>query len=235
LILTFDDISSFSKCPLYREKSKKYLFPKPLRLSIVEKVIRKAYIRRTEYEKKAEWKVILSWVDREVFKDVDVSNDEALEAGRKLSESILIFIQKWYQFDYLRTDAPSYPDVPIFYDFGRVLVKGKIPLLTIGDIPLITYIDETDIDNLEVYRDIKVMAWACALIEQLEVEAVNVRYISIGERSALSEQPATIKKDKCPHVRKIVEQIAASIDAKVCYPSFTAECMTCSFRRGCRF
>ena len=232
--LTLDDISSFSRCPRYYQNLKGYIFPKSRRQSIIEKVIRRAYTRRTEYEKKSEWKSVIGWIDREVFRDVDVENEESFRAARGLSESILVFIQKWYEFDYIRNTDPSYLDVPVTYDFVSHIVVGTIPLVHVQETPVITYIDELDYDSLKIYNDIKVMGWAGMLTDQLGLDQVKVRHLVIGPKSGLSSTPAIIKKDSCKAIKETIKEIAYSIAAGVSYPSYTEACGTCPFRKGCR-
>lgn len=233
--LSLDDISIFSKCPRYfRLLESGYITPISLRLSIVEKIIKKAYIRRTEYEKKTEWKTIVNWVDRSVFKNVDIENDESFKGARKLSESVLVFIRKWYEFDYIRNVHTSYVDVPVTYDFGSNLVVGRVPLVHVGDKLIISYIDEVETNEFKIYNNIKVMGWACMLLEELDIEELVVRYLRIGQESGMEVVEAVVKRGKCPGVREMVGEIASSIAAGISYPSYTEMCKPCSFRRGCR-
>jgi hypothetical protein len=151
--ISLDDISLFIQCPRYYFLLKKesYVFPSSRRLSIIERMIARAYTRRTDYETKSEWRSIVGWVDKEVFKDVDIADEKAFEAARKLSESVLLFLQKWYEFDYIRSSAPAYVGIPVCYDFGDVIVESRVPLIQMEDVPVITYIDEIDYDELRIY------------------------------------------------------------------------------------
>lgn len=230
------DIAYFSKCPKFFDFSKTKILPSSsFCLSIIEKVIKRAYIKRTDYEKKTEWRTIVGWIDKEVFRNVDVENEEAFDAGRKLSENILTFVQKWYEFDYIRDTAASYVNVPVVYDFVTSIVYGNVPILQIdGDIPTIIYIDELEHDNFKIYNNIVAMAWACMLLEELDIDEIRVSHLSVGPDAGIKRNPVTVKKTKCGKVRSIIKQIAFSIEAGIYYPSFTAECNFCPFRQNCR-
>ena len=229
------DIAYFSKCPqLYTFSKTKILSPPSMRLSIIERVIKKAYIRRTDYEKKTEWRSIVGWIDKEVFANVDIENEEAFNAGRKLAENILTFVQKWYEFDYIRDTATSYINVPVIYDFVNSIVLGNIPILQVSDIPTIIYIDELEYDNFKIYNNIVAMGWACMLLEELDIDEIKVSHLSVGPEAGIKRNPVTVKKTKCEKVRSIVKQIVSSIEAGIYYPSFTAECSFCPFRQNCR-
>jgi hypothetical protein len=232
--LTLDEVANFSKCPRYYQNLKGYVLPKSRRLSIIEKVMRRAYTRRTEYEKKSEWKSITGWIDREVFKDVDIDDEESFQAARKFSESILTFVQKWYEFDYIRSTVPSYIDIPVGYDFVSHIVVGEIPLIHVHETPMITYIDELDYDSLKIYNNIKVMSWACLLMEQLNIDQIKVRHLFVGPKSGFTWDPATIKRNKCPTTKETVKEIAYSIAAGISYPSYTDMCNGCQFYRRCK-
>lgn len=229
------DIAYFSKCPQFFTFSQTKRLPPPsLRLSIIEKVIKRAYIKRTDYEKKTEWRSIVGWIDKEVFRNVDVENEESFNAGRKLAENILTFIQKWYEFDYIRDPAASYVNVPVVYDFVTSIVYGNIPILQVADIPTIIYIDEFEYDSFKIYNSITAMGWACMLLEELDIDEIKVSHLSVGPASGIKRNPVTVKKTKCKKVRSIVKQITSSIEAGINYPSFTTECNLCPFRQNCR-
>jgi hypothetical protein len=234
--ITLENIYSFSLCPRYYKYSKQSLYPRSKRLSIVDKVIRRAYARQIEYGRQSQWKSIVGWIDKEVFKDVDINNEQSFFSARKLSENILVFIQKWYQFDYLRNDNPSYIDIPVSYDFGSNVVVDTIPIVQIKqDTPFITYIDELEYDNLKIYNNIRAMGWACTLLDELDINEIHIRHLFIGPNSGISSEPAVIKRDACSRVKETIRQIAISIRADITYPSYTEMCKTCEFKRRCRF
>jgi CRISPR/Cas system-associated exonuclease Cas4 (RecB family) len=232
--LSLDDIYTFSLCPRFYRYVQTYVQPKSKKVSIIEKIMRRAYTRRTEYEKKSEWKSVLGWIDKEVFKNVDIDNTESFLAARKMSENILIFIQKWYEQDYIRSSGASYIDVRVAYDFGTNVVVGYIPIVEAKQIPLITYVDDIEYDPLKIYNNIKVMAWASMLLEELDIEEVKIRHLIVGEKSGFSFEPATIKNNKASTIKQTVREIAASIAAGVSYPSYTEMCRSCQFRKSCR-
>lgn len=232
--IPIDDIKTFSLCPRYFRYSKNSISTKSKKLSIINKVIRKAYIRKAEYSRHSQWKSVIGWMDKEVYKNADIDNEESFQAAHKLAEDILVFIQKWYQFDYLRDEYPTYIDLPVSYDFGSDVVYGEIPIVQIvGNKPIVKYIDELEYDNLRIYNDIKIMGWASMLLEMLDIEEVGVRHIFVGPKSGISSEPATVKKNLCPRIKETIREIATSIRVDISYPSYTEMCYTCPFKRQC--
>lgn len=233
--ISLDDIQTFSFCPRYYKYSKNSVTSKSKKLSIIDKVIRRAYLRKAEYNRHSQWKSILGWIDKEVYRNVDMDNEDSFFAARKLSENILVFVQKWYQFDYIRNDNPTYVDIFVSYDFVTNVVYGEIPIIEISeDKPTIKYIDELEYDNLKIYNDIKVMGWAAMLLEELDIEEIGVKHFFVGPRSGISSDPATIKKSLCPRIKETIREIAISIRSDISYPSYTEMCYTCPFRKQCR-
>jgi CRISPR/Cas system-associated exonuclease Cas4 (RecB family) len=234
--IPLDDAKHFAKCPKYLSFLRGgYRQTISKRLYIIDKIIKKAYIRRTEYEKKTEWRTITNWIDKIIFKDVDVTNEESFKAARKFSENILTFIQKWYEFDYVRNDNASYVDTPVSYGFNSHVIHGCIPLIHVGEVPVISYVDEESYDNLKIYKDIKAMSWAFMLLNELSINKVKIKHISIGPGSGFKVEPVSVDKKVCTGIKKALEEIAISISAGVSYPSYTSACNTCSFKRKCYF
>ena len=232
--ISFDDIKTFSLCPRYLKYSKSSIQTQSRKLSIINKTIRKAYARQAEYNRPSQWKSVIGWMDKEVYKDADMDNEDSFFAAHKLAEDILVFIQKWYEFDYLRNEYPTYIDLPVSYDFGSNIVYGEIPIVQIlENKPIIKYIDEFEYDNLRIYNDIKIMGWASMLLEMLDIPEVGVRHIFVGPKSGISSEPATIKKNLCPRIKETIREIATSIRAGISYPSYTEMCYTCPFKRKC--
>jgi len=229
-----NDIYNFIKCPRYYKLSRQYKYPISPKLDIIESVIRKAYTRRTQLNRCSEWRSLVGWVDKKVFKKVDINNEEAFEASRRLSEEILVFLQKWYTFDYVRSLSPVYINTGLLYELGANVVVGKVPFLEADEVPTITYFGEKAIDNLKIRSDIRATGWAAYLIEELNLEAINVRHLHIGPDSGILVEPATIKRLKCKEIKEIIHEVAACIAADISYPSFTEMCSSCEFHRKCK-
>jgi len=192
-------------------------------------------MRRTEYAKKAEWRVIMGWVDKEVFQEVDVTNAESFQTARKLSEKILVFLQKWYNYDYIRDSSDAFVDVPFAYDFNNNLIYGVAPILHINTPPTISIFSENLPDDLKIYDDYKIMGLGWLAMKQLSLDKIIVRCIKAGQASGIQYKSITFNQEKFKNIEKAVAQISHCIYQDIDYPAYNDLCINCLYRRMCRF
>ena len=232
--ISLRDITLFSRCPSYFKFFSSIQTPKDSKyLAIIKRVIKKAYIRRTEYLKKAEWRVITSWIDKEVFKDIDVTDKKAFQSARKLAELIFVFIDKWYTQDYLRGVSESFVDIPFRYEYGSNLIYSVASVLQLDKTPVITYIDEKKTDDAKMYNDLEIRGLAWLALEELKLSRIKMRHIFVGPASGIEFNTITVHRYQNENVKKIVKQVATLISKGYDYPSFTAMCGMCQFKKRC--
>ena len=87
---------------------------------------------------------------------------------------------------------------------------------------------EKAIDNLKIRSDIRATGWAAYLIEELNLEAINVRHLHIGPDSGILVEPATIKPSPCDNHPAIETEHSKLIECKElnavkCECSYTAQ------------
>ena len=236
MILSLDDIEIFTSCPRYywfRQKSDYIGHKDSKTLSIVKKLISRSYIRRTEYFKKVEWRVLTGWLDKEIFKDVDITNPMELKNARQMAENILIFLRKWYYSDYLRNDDESFIDVPFSYSYCSNELREVIPLVHSGENLTISMVGDIEMNNIKMYNNIKIMAMGWLAINELGLDKVNIKYLYFGPGSAFKKTQIEISPKKCSNIKSIIQQVLMSVSNKINYPSKTEQCLSCEFKKYC--
>jgi CRISPR/Cas system-associated exonuclease Cas4 (RecB family) len=229
-----EDISIYSKCPRY------YWFwktiqrpPIGLRFSVIEEIIKRAYIKRTEYSKKVEWRVILGWIDRAVFHKADIQNQEQVETLRKLAESIIEPIQHWYGLYYLKESNDAFVNVPLEYNLNSHLISAVIPIVKLGDIPAFTFIDERERTNAQILSDMELRIKAWLVLKQFKLSEAMIEHYGIGKESVIGYNKVKIRLEMCDRMDAMIDAIASSIYRKTDYPSITEKCDQCQFRSKC--
>jgi hypothetical protein len=226
--LTVQDIANFSKCPRYYHLYKKIFNPQ---VDIIKKVISKCYIKRTEYVKKAEWRVVTSWVDRIVFKDVNVSDKEEFNVARKLSENIIGFLYKWYHKYYLPDWREGFSNVPLERELGSHAVQGFPLAIILDDEPELWVLDDRDISYLSKDFELKLFSWL--LIDAINVDAIILKYMYISPNYGLEVKKLRVTRDNVRNMNQYAWHIAECISRNIDYPSITAMCYTCEVKNRC--
>jgi hypothetical protein len=234
VIISIQNIVDFSICPRYYSFLKKSVqIPSSKRLELFSHVVKKCYIRRTEYSKKADWRVVMSWVDREVFRNVDITDFEALQSARKLSESILMPLQNWYISEYEGVTSDSFVDVPILYELKGGCIRDSIPVLIMNKVPTLLSCREDDEVGYFLHRDLSTMSRAWLAMELFDLQKIEVRNIFLGTRSSVATRTSVLTYKACQKTKRYVESIAACLFAGIDYPSQCIMCDECQFRQQC--
>lgn len=232
---TLQEVKLFSKCP------KRYWFlqnlvRKPISqdISIVLSVIKKAYNVAHETGYKIQWRRLINWVNKHVFKDVDVKNKESYESARKVAEHIIKFLYSWYHNMYLAEECIAYTDISLDVPLGSHLVYTKLPIVKIQDVPTIINISNINKINLHLLNDLEICGQMAFLSNEINEDKIKYEYIQMGEQGKY--QNISIERDKKQHDRtiKMISDIVQSISYKVGYPAVTQQCTVCKFRRKCK-
>ena len=81
------DLDIFSRCPrLLKYERGKHSTIKPPHLIVSERAIKKAYVVAAETKFRVDWRRILGWIDKDVFRTVDIRDAGAFKEAQKLSE-----------------------------------------------------------------------------------------------------------------------------------------------------
>lgn len=235
--INLTQISRFSKCPRYFHYLENSLtIPISKSLTIASLVIKKAYNIALESGHLVDYRRIVGWVDTEVFRNVDVGNKESFKAARSLSEYILNFIQIWRESIYVIDKIGGYSDLTLNISIGnRHFIEGKIPIILPLDIPVITYIDNIDLTDTKMYNDIKARGLAWMVSKFLSVDKITLRHLQMKPRGGFNVNEIHLNKKKNDATGELLSQLVESINCDINYPSITEQCLTCAFRKRCKF
>ena len=230
--LLLEDASNFSKCPAYFNFLKKSKKIPTRRIDIFKFAIQKAYSYQMN-GKKPQWRTIMGWIDSQVFKDIDVTSDEAIEKGRKLSESILIPIRNWYENSFLSEHIESYINTPIESTIGKHQFHTIAPIIKLSDPITIVIMDTVVTTQLQLYNDLIARGTGLIASKQFKHEEVVIEHMLLGPSSALEKTVLNCDKGLNSRTQKVLTQVADQIADGIDYPSITTMCNSCQFRKDC--
>ncbi len=232
--ISLKDISNFSKCPRYyhflKEKKSRLTYR---RTEIFKYAIQRAYSYQMN-GKKPTWRMIMGWIDSQIFKDIDVTSDDDIDKGRKLSESILVPLKNWYDKVFISEHVEGYVNVPAEYVVKGFQFHTVIPLLKLTE-PTITAVimDNVVVSRVQLYNDILARGTALIAAKQLGYKEVVLEHMLLGPSRALERTVLECDESLNRRTEKVLVQIGKQIVDKVNYPSITAMCIECPFKRDC--
>jgi hypothetical protein len=228
------EIKRASQCLRYNEFYNNNLIKSDnLLVRTINSVIQKAYLQVTETEFRCDWRRIIGWVDKEVFRDIDIEHTESWTKGKTNSEHILMFLRKWYEDIYMNDSVHSFADFALEAELSGHIIQGRIPLLKLQDPPTILYATDVVRREAELYNDISVRGMAWLVMEALECERVSIQELAIGSRGGYNSLQIQIDSSSNSGVTKMLAEITGLIAHAIDYPSVTEQCNTCPFRKQC--
>lgn len=228
-------IAKYSQCPRRFFYLKSALpTPEDRRLAIAKSVINKAYNSLTETNHLVDWRRIIGWVDTQVFKGINISNEEAFKAARITAEQILSFLQSWYHTIYVKENSGVFTDLNTQAQVDNHTIVAQIPIVRATYPPSITYIDDRLPSFAKMYNDIKARGLAWALSSTVDAVNIEVQHIVMKPKGGFDIEEITVDKDGNQRARAVISQLADSISRGIDYPSVTQQCYECAFRRKCQ-
>lgn len=236
--LTNRQLRAFLECPAY------YYFSKDIRYSsvsdqvrIVEDIVKKCCLQAVETGWKADWRRVIGWVDREVFKDVDpeLEYEETFEEAKKLAEHVLKPIQRWYNSFYLDMTSECYVDVDLNHElrYGD-FIEARAPVIHLAMPPSITLVMDVDDSERKMYNNLEIRALAFLLHKQIECGPVQINALQVGPNGGLEQKMFTIAGNSHRRTEKVIGDIFRSIQMNISYPSRTEKCPGCPYFRRCQ-
>ncbi len=231
--LLLEDARDFSKCPRFYSflKSKNIVLPSR-RVDAFKHAMQRCY----GYQMggfKPTWRKVMGWVDSQIFKDIDVTDDEAIEKGRKISESVLVPIRNWYENVFMDEHVEAFVNVPVEYTIKGHQFHTIVPILKLTDPVTAVIMDVVEVTRLQLYNDILARGTGLIVANQLNQESVRVEHLLLGPTRALESTTLDCDKELNKRTEKVLIQIADQVTDKVNYPSYTTMCNTCPFRKDC--
>lgn len=225
--LSVRDISNFSKCPRFYNIHKE-LIDTPT--DIIRRVMCKCYVKRTEYDKRAEWRVIMGWIDRIVFKDVDISDRNLFAAARKKSENIVAFLYKWYKQHYLKEYREGF-NVHLERQVGDHIVYSSPTFVILADEPELWIVDCRDISHLIRDFELRLAAWL--FMDAIKVKSIILKYLYVGPDYGMTVKSHHITEKQVRNINQYARHIADCISRNTDYTSITPMCYTCVEKDKC--
>jgi hypothetical protein len=183
---------------------------------------------------RASWRRLVGWVDGDIFRDVNIADQESYQAARLLSEHILAALHTWYYDMYMQENFHAYVDIDLKEKVGEYIVTDTIDVIQSADPVSVTVFTEVGADPFKMYNDFVVRGRGWLTARSIGTKEVSVRVLGIGPRGGLTSAMFRFDRVINDRFEKSLAQIVASIGQGIDYPSRTEACDSCSFFRRCR-
>lgn len=202
-------------------------------LRVIEKTIQKAYVQSMDTKFRSDWRRIVGWVDAELINETHTLNDQRWEKVRQDSETCLNFLSNWYKKIYLPEDVVAFADLALSHTFPGIVVTGRVPVIRAFETPVILVVSDIVHTEWSLYNDISIrgLAWLASI--QLDANSIEIESISPGKQGGFNHARVAVDKTGLERTGKMIEEIAGVIVSGADYPSVTAACEGCPFKRRC--
>jgi len=222
------------ECPAFYYFLKKSVRkPNDKLLTITNNTVKRCYLQATESGFKVGWRSLLGQVDREIFKDVDLDNKSQYDLTKMSCEHILNFLQKWYHTIYLPEHYAAYTDIILTKQFSSFDVYSKIPIILVGEYPIITLIDKNEQNTIRLHNNIQMKGMAWLVSDALGCDAVGIRHLFMGPHGKMDITEVKFGKKKLCNIESTLNKIGSLITLEINYPSITEKCIQCPFKKKC--
>jgi len=233
--IPLSDIRTVSQCPAYYSFLKQaHKKPVSVQANITESVIKRAYVNAATTGFRLEWKSIITQVDKEVFKDIDMADDDDRMRGTKTSEHILGFLRQWYHRMYLAEEAVGYADISLTAEVDGYVITATAPIVKLAKGPGIMRISDVVYNKGQLYNDIGMRGLLWFASEALNCKSIAGQHLAIGVQGGIDLSEIQVGNDAHKRTKKAVLQALSLIEAGIDFPSVTEKCNTCPFKRRCR-
>ena len=201
---------------------------------IILNVISKAVLQVMETSFRVDWRRIVGWVDKEVFKNTDVYCSEQYGAAKRSSEHILLALAKWYEQIYLQWTAEAFVNVPLGVETSGIFIEDKAPVVSLMSPIVCTYIGRNSYDTKKEYhRDIEIRGLAWLVSEHLKCNEVIMQCLSLGKRGKLEINIINFDSDSLRRTSSYIDNMCRIIKKKYFYPSVGENCLRCKYYSKC--
>lgn len=234
--ITATQISEFAYCPAYftfNTQSPVTIKPETKKLFIIQEVIKKSYLRIMQDKRKPNWKMIMGWVDKAIFKDIDMYDSGQYDNGIKLAESVLHLLNQWYIKEFKNHNEEGYADFEITTQLGTFFMNGHIPLLRVSDPPTLMIISNKVVNTLDILYNIQYRVWMWIICKELNLSNMNLEVLNFSDNGIFKVHYFSFTQKMLLRTEEIIKQIATSIKIGINYASRKAECIECPFYKDC--
>lgn len=233
--IQLEEIRAVSQCPRYNSLLKQVEHKSETSSTqTILNIFKECYIQIRETSSRPSWREIVGWVDTEVFRNLDVSNEETYEAGRRRSEHLLGWLSKWYNGVLLKESIRGYVNFAISQSIGEHEIYTQAPLIKLLDPPIVTWISSVVRSEIELYNDIQVRGLLWIVSSNLDSDRVKGQELFMGPQGGYQNTLIDVDRESHTRTKKMISQVIELIIAGIDYPSVTKRCIECPFRRRCK-
>ena len=234
MLIPLEDVRTFSTCPAYYHFAleQPLVLPTNRRISILQAVVQKMYLHQMGGTKPEQRKII-GWVDKEVFKDIAVDNEEEMARGLALSESVLRPLRNWYERHFLKEHTHGYANLEVEHTSGGHQVTHTVPLVKATEPPTVLMVGDAVQSRFQLYNNVLARGSAWLVARKLQEPVVKLEYLYIGPRDHIEVIELECTEELNSRAEKMIFQIADQVAAGVNYPSYTPMCNGCPYRKEC--
>jgi hypothetical protein len=178
-----------------------------------------------------EWRTITSWVDKEVFQDINIENEEQFQAARKISENILTAMRIWYYKHFVSVEG--YLDIELSKEINSHIATGIIPLIKLTEVPEFTLFSLDSISKVNLLNDLEVRGMALLLSNELHSDNVILEYLTLSNYSTVEITKLKFTRSHNKSTEQIIGQILDAMNRRYSYPSKSEACYSCAFKKQC--
>ena len=233
--INLKNLKTFSRCPVafcFNIKEKTVITTE--NKHIISNVITKAILQVMETSFRADWKKIINWVDKEIFKNVDIYDLDQYNAAKKNSEYILLALGVWYERVYLQWSSEAFVNVPLGVETSGIFIESQAPVINLMNPIVCTYIgDDLYLTKKEYYNDIEIRGLAWLVSEHLKCDEVTIQCLSLGKRGRLETNVVSFDSNSLKKTFIYINNMCRIIKHKYIYPSISEGCISCKYYSKC--
>jgi hypothetical protein len=230
--IELSDLCTYARCPSYYYFQRDLALPGERQTDICATVIKKAYLASLDTGHKVDWRRIIGWVDKLVFRGVSDLTKDVFEQNHIFSEHCLNFIEIWYRENYLQENTETFVDLSAQHTFRHHTIGTTLPIVKLQQPVTLTRVVDTEV---LVQHDLESQAMASLLYLQTNISPIRLQVLRVQPRGGLSRATIDLDKDMLSHVgHDILVPLAEMMASGVKYPVVSTACETCLYRRRCR-
>ena len=231
--LNLNQLKEFSLCPAYFWFNINNRPIKNARHEVILKTIQKVYLKQSENKTIIPWKKVLEWINKEIFKIVDLTAPNSYERIKKVTESIVLPVNHWYFEIFKKENCVGYINVPLTQSFNGIQIIDKAPIIKTGNKITIVTLSEINHSDVRIYNDFISRGMVYLLSKELKNDKINLEHYGIGNEGKFTQVTLRGNKQLNQKMEKVLDSLTASIRLNIKYPSFTSECNSCKFQEKC--
>ena len=240
LVIEPHHIAKYSRCPRRAILSWNLLKPSNLgfKNTVLQYVIQAAHLYVSRKRKFPTWQRVIYWSElyfQKLCREPGYLPDKEYQSA----VSLLNILYDWYNNLFLPgiKDYEPLINVPVYMSLGHdTIYHDQIPIVNIGQ--RIQIVDFSQIDKpknpgiINIHNDLvaHIRLWGFSQVAQC-TPTEYVRWFMMPK--SVQSVTMRVSQDLLENAAKIGHHIMSGIKDRVFYPSFSEQCLRCTFRKGC--